>query len=373
MLHAPFDRLEHLPLPLSRALFKRLPCAAWLALAAASAVSAQPAPRTMDVSGFIAEIDHNHDGCASRAEWRRAGAPMSSFEGLKDGRGCVTAAHMATVPAPEGIDTNGDGRLTLAEMKAFDKKMRNTPRVDKPAEALAIQNLMGRRMFYHSVGRNELELTLWSTTRAGEIRWAQNQGCWVGMASLKRYYDDVNRQMQAAQLKAMAAKNPAIRDVRENRYIGNTVLHTLTTPIIEVADDGQSAQGVWYTPGVILTTAADGRTPEGVWMWERYGVDFVKENGRWAILHAQVNTDFGIGMGQPLAPQGPGTAAMGSEGAPGPGAAGLSIPGPDLAQRTYDEFSPTRVPRLEPRLPEPHRTARDTFEYADCRPEARGR
>jgi hypothetical protein len=362
--------------------FRSLPLL--MALAAAGCVSsaawAQPAPKTMDVTGFIAEIDRNHDGCASKAEWQRAGAPMSSYNMLKDERGCVTVERMNQTAAPDGIDTNGDGKLTLAEMKAFDKKMaplmakmKNAPKTDKPAEALQIQNLMSRRMFYHSVGRNELELGLWSKTRASEIRWAQNQGCWVGMASLKVYYDDVNRLMQAAQLKTMSEKNPAIKNVPENRYIGNMVLHTLTTPIIEVADDGQSAKGVWYTPGAILTTKADASTPEGIWMWERYGVDFIKEDGHWAILHAQVNTDFGNPMGMALQRQGADAAVMGAEGAgPGPGAAGLKIPGPDVAKPTYQEFSATRVPRLEPRLPEPYRSANETFEYADCSDSARG-
>lgn len=360
---------------------RQLPLAMALCSAGFSMAQAQPTAHALDVSGFIREVDRNGDGCASQAEWRRASAPDSSYQSLKDAQGCVTAAGMARVAPPDGIDTNRDGKLTLVELKVFDKKMaplmaqmKNLPKVEKANEALAIQNLMSRRMFYHSVGRNELELELWSKTRANEVRWAQNQGCYVGMKSLKVYYDDVNRQMQAAGLKQLAAANPAIKNVPENRFIGNTILHTLTTPIIEVAEDGQSAKGVWYTPGVILGTKSDGRTPEGLWIWERYGVDFIKEDGRWAILNAQVNTDFAGPMGQPLTKQNFEAAAMGTEGAaaPGPGASGIKIPGPDIAKRTYEEFDATRVPRLEPRLPEPYRTFKDTFAYADCSDGARG-
>jgi hypothetical protein len=348
-----------------------------IALVAAGAASAQSASKPLDVSALIAEIDRNKDGCASGAEWKRAGAPLSSYEMLKDAKGCVTVARMSAEAAPPGIDANADGKVTLAEMKAFDKKMSAQPKIDKGAEALEIQNLMSRRMFIHSVGRNELELELWSKKQ--EVRWAQNQGCWVGMASLKVYYDDVNRKMQAAELDRLSKANPAIKNVPENRNIGNTVLHTLTTPIIEIAGDGQSAKGVWYTPGVILA-AGDGKgAGEGIWIWERYGVDLIKENGRWVLLHVQVNTDFGSPMGKPLAKQGFGAAAMGSEGgaqaapAPGPGAENIKVPGPDIAKRTYEEFGPTRVPRLEPRLPEPYRTLAETFQYADCNESARGR
>lgn len=352
-----------------------------IALVAAGAASAQTASKPLDVSGFIAEIDRNKDGCASAAEWKRAGAPTSSYEMLKDAKGCVTVAGMSAEAPPPGIDANGDGKLTLAEIKAFDKKMsaqmKAMPKIDKGAEALEIQNLMSRRMFFHSVGRNELELQLWS--KKHEIRWAQNQGCWIGMASLKVYYDDVNRKMQAADLDRLSKANPAIKNVPENRSIGSTILHTLTTPIIEIAGDGQSAKGVWYTPGVILAPGDGKGAGEGVWMWERYGVDLIKEDGRWVLLNVQVNTDFGVPMGKPLTKQGFGAAAMGSEGgaqaapAPGPGAEGIKIPGPDIAKRTYEEFSPTRVPRLEPRLPEPYRTLGETFQYADCNESARGK
>lgn len=345
-----------------------------LALAAAGSAVAQPAAKPLDVSGVFAEIDRNRDGCASAAEWKRAGAPGSSYQMLADDKGCVTLAIMNAVPAPGGIDGNGDGRLTLSEFKAFDKKMSAQmardaamrARINVAVEVLEIQNLMSRRAYYHSVGQNEKELELWSTKR--EIRWGQNQGCWIGMKSLKVYYDDVNRQMQAAGLAQLAKRNPAIQNVPENRYIGNNVLHLLTTPIIEIADDGQSAKGMWYTPGVILTTD-DGKTPQGMWIWERYGVDFVKENGRWAFLNLQVNTDFMNPMGKPLGMQAAGAAGMGSEGAappPAPGGEGIRIPGPDVPKQLYTEFGATRVPTITPRMPERYRTLSETFQYADC-------
>jgi len=346
-----------------------------IALVAAGAASAQNTGKPLDVAAFIAEIDRDKDGCVSAAEWKRAGVPAAAYAMLKDANGCVTVASMSAVTPPPGIDANGDGKVTLAEFKAFDKKMsaqmKSMPKIDKAAEALEIQNLMSRRAFYHSVGRNEQELALWAKKQP--IRWAQNQGCWVGMASLKVYYDDVNRQMQAAGLADLSKRNPAIKNEPENRFVGNTILHLLTTPIIEIAQDGQSAKGMWYTPGAILTTN-DGKTPEGLWIWERYGVDFVKEDGRWAFLNVQVNTDFMNPMGRPLKKQSANAAAMGSEGgATGPAAWGITIPGPDVAKPTYEEFGVTRVPRLEPRLPEPYRSLSETFQYADCSDSARGR
>lgn len=258
----------------------------------------------------------------------------------------LAAAGLIAFPAVAAVKVNPD---VLAARKA--------------SIALEVQNLMSRRMYFHSIGRNELELELWSKKR--DIRWAQNQGCWMGMKSLKVYYDDVNRQMQAAELVRLSGANPKIKNIPENRNIGNTILHTLTTPIIEVADDGESAKGVWYTPGVILSPA-DGLRPTGTWIWERYGVDFIKEDGKWVLLNVQVNTDFMSPMGKPLTLPAD-SAAMGAEGAQmGPSSAGIVIPGPDIPKPTYEDYSVTRVPTLTPRLPEPYSTLAKTFQYADC-------
>ncbi|TPV60882.1 hypothetical protein FJ444_04475 [Aestuariibacter sp. GS-14] len=233
-----------------------------------------------------------------------------------------------------------------------------------------IQNLMARRAMYHSIGHNELEFELWS--KRDDIRWAQNQGCWIGRETIKTYYVDVNYQMQAAQLKLMSESNPAIdNDLKTNRYIGNNVWHLLTTPIIEVADDGESAKAFWYTPGVILAST-DGLTAQGMHMWEKYFVDLIKEDGEWRFLHIQVATDWAAPLGQGLPQSNSNIAAVGSEGGaqqmgPGPGAEGLVIPPPTISKVLYSEYSPTRRQHLTPRLPEPYSTFSDTFEYADCR------
>ena len=233
-----------------------------------------------------------------------------------------------------------------------------------------IQNLMSRRAMLHSIGHNEEELGLWS--RKGEIRWAQNGGCWIG-DDFRNYYVTVNYAMQRAALAKLHAGNPAVaNDFELNRYAGSSVFHLLTTPIVEVARDGLSAKGFWYTPGAILSSN-DGRTGEGVNMWERYGVDFVREDGQWRILHVEVITDFAYPFGGTLetpVPAMAGASRSGSESAkpaPGPGAEGIDVPGPTIARAMGESYSPTRVPRLTPRLPEPYRTLAATFQYADCR------
>jgi hypothetical protein len=72
--------------------------------------------------------------------------------------------------------------------------------------------------------------------------------------------------------------------------IGCRFLHTLTPPLIEVAEDRQTAKAVWLSPGY-LTTRADGKLIP-CWHWDRYAVDFAREEDGWKIWHMWVGQDF---------------------------------------------------------------------------------
>ena len=107
----------------------RLTAAMLLFLSCAASAQGSPAPAPagkktppLDIRPFVQEVDRNHDGCMSAQEWKAAGAPQSAYNMLKDERGCVTEARMNATAPPDGIDLNHDGKVTLAEMKAFDKK-----------------------------------------------------------------------------------------------------------------------------------------------------------------------------------------------------------------------------------------------------------
>ena len=67
-------------------------------------------------------------------------------------------------------------------------------------------------------------------------------------------------------------------------------IHTLTTPIVEVAKDCESAIGSWYSPGVESNTF--GGTMNGFWAWMKYGAVFKKEDGIWKIWHLHTYSIF---------------------------------------------------------------------------------
>lgn len=79
--------------------------------------------RNPDMMEFAAQVDTDHDGRMSKIEWDAQGLPQSSFNMLEKGRGYVTLEDYQMIAAPPGIDINGDGKLTIAEFREFDRKM----------------------------------------------------------------------------------------------------------------------------------------------------------------------------------------------------------------------------------------------------------
>lgn len=84
----------------------------------------------------------------------------------------------------------------------------------------------------------------------------------------------------------------AIREFLANRGDvsppGSMGEHTLSTAVIEIAGDGQTAKGVWDSPGH-ETPSGDG---PAYWAWVKYGVDFLREDGQWRIWHLRVYPTF---------------------------------------------------------------------------------
>lgn len=58
----------------------------------------------------------------------------------------------------------------------------------------------------------------------------------------------------------------------------------LTTPVIEVAGDGESAQALWWCPGVAAAVREDGER-EALWLWGMLTADFVRTDEGWLIRH----------------------------------------------------------------------------------------
>ena len=58
----------------------------------------------------------------------------------------------------------------------------------------------------------------------------------------------------------------------------------LTTPIVEIAGDGKTAQGVWWCPVPMTIRREDGKE-QAVWAWGTIAADFLRCGAEWKIWH----------------------------------------------------------------------------------------
>ncbi|KAI9737411.1 MAG: hypothetical protein M1834_009565 [Cirrosporium novae-zelandiae] len=211
----------------------------------------------------------------------------------------------------------------------------------------AINNLMGRRAYLHSAGRHDREINeLWSH---GEdvVFEAEDMGAWTNLSTIKRSY--VNG-------------NPF-----PNTTKGLMIEHTLTTPVIEVAEDGQTAKGVWISPGHETFPISEDNTPEAFWSWGRYAVDFRKESGAWKIWRLHVLTTFRTPYGQDWVA----SSLHRPEHLPKEGEPMESIGGPDRPVSFNQPYHPDNTPKYQPVPPDPYKTWADTFPYAELHQDPR--
>jgi hypothetical protein len=258
----------------------------------------------------------------------------------------------------------------------------------RATDYMEIQNTFAKHCYYYAAQEQWLELeTAWSKER-DDISYGHNNGYYLGRESVENYYGQKNEDRRKETLEMMSRITPGLENVEENEGVGDLVMHTLTTPIIEVAKDRETAQGVWMSVGLASRVGQDGKS-EYVEFWERFAVDFVRENGQWKIWHFQIHSDVMFTIpesmwGMPgMTPQPQAAAASGGgpasggppqgmEGAPGgPPVGGMPDGGEPQAMvndmdrqvQMHEMHSATTVPKLSPVLPAPYDTWEDTTPY----------
>jgi len=218
-----------------------------------------------------------------------------------------------------------------------------------------IHNVMSLHEYYHTAGMHKEEVDeIWAQKTSG-VSWETGDlGRFEGIEAIRKIYVDGKVMMGEVNLKRIRELYPQIEDDPKNTFIGTMNVHMLTTPIIEVAGDGKTAKGIWMSPGHV--TQLMGGKLTACWMWEKYAVDFVKEDGKWKIWHFHVYTDFQTPfekswLEKSLEPKLP-----------------PAFP-PDFPQSNtpmtidYPQYSPFTIPKNEPRPPVPYETFNDTFSY----------
>ena len=129
-----------------------------------------------------------------------------------------------------------------------------------------IQNVLGRYVYMHIGGQHEGCMALFSSREDMTVEIGP-MGLFRGPKGLEQIYG-VNHT------------------VNEGDRVGFLAVHPLTTPVIEVADDLQTAKGLWLHHGV--ETKPDLDQPgkmDAVFMDGYYAIDFIFEEGAWKMWH----------------------------------------------------------------------------------------
>lgn len=226
-----------------------------------------------------------------------------------------------------------------AEMRALES------RVQRQQDYIDIQNLMSLRSYYHSAGLQAREFELFA--HQPDVSLGTNAGFRVGRDHVRASYVERFEKQREERLKQLNKTNPQISNTPENLGIGVFQQHSLATPLIQIAGDGKTAKAMWYSATAKASRDAKGELHSG-WSWEKFAVDFIKEDGQWRFWHMLILSDLSLGNY---------VAAAQSIGGSVP-----SVPF-DVVMPVAQSWNANGVPKLNPPPPQPYRTFSETFSY----------
>lgn len=155
----------------------------------------------------------------------------------------------------------------LAEAAAeLEEIKKNTTRAK---DVRAIENLMSAQ-FYLSYANRRKELldNFWS--KREDIAYGMEDRACIGREAVYRYYVEAYGQAQMT------------------RGAGDMTMDLATSPYIEIAQDGQSAQGI------VITMSYRGDAGATEHIRSRFGFDLLREDGQWKIWHLRQLADISL-------------------------------------------------------------------------------
>lgn len=165
-------------------------------------------------------------------------------------------------------------------------------RIYNAASSQQVEKLHGIHNYYHgkAFAREEWS-TIWS--RSDETSWAHSFGRMRGFEEI--WYNSVTLY-DAACYDSYLELYDMFPDMGglDARPLMELSMHTLVNGVVEVAEDGMSARTSYVTPGILYDRINREMKKRCMNFWERYGSDFVCEDGTWLYLHEHVCPDFGM-------------------------------------------------------------------------------
>ena len=149
-----------------------------------------------------------------------------------------------------------------------------------------VRDLMSLRSYYQAADLRQKELDeLWVShpIHAAQASFGANWGYYYGKSEIQRWYVDEFRAKRVEQMKVYA-KEQGLAESDDLLGAGSMVMFPMSTSLVRIAADGQSAKGIWYSIGQQTDLQPDG-TAQGQWQYNKVCADFVKEDGKFKIYH----------------------------------------------------------------------------------------
>jgi hypothetical protein len=140
------------------------------------------------------------------------------------------------------------------------------------------------------------ELWVRDSAHQATASMGKNTGWYVGMDNIRAYYVTKHQADREKQLADISSADPSVANTPENLHIGCFSNHPATTGLVEIADDGKTAQALFYSIAHETQAEPDG-TASAVWVPEKQAYDLVKEDGCWRIWHVVQAVDSELPVG----------------------------------------------------------------------------
>lgn len=221
-----------------------------------------------------------------------------------------------------------------------------------------IRNIMGRISADYSV-REEAQIFERYWSRRDDVCLGVNEGWYSGPDAVAGYYRALGEEIALAAKCVQKDFPEKLGDKTEEELYGIGAMSYIPfdSQVIEIADDGATAKGLFNIRGSYSRVTASG--PIAYWLFGWAAVDFIMEDGAWKIWHMQWLRNLEVQCGTPFGvppaplPEIPAYAGMKS----------FHMPEPNVKQPIMENYYTDRPFTKSPPVPEPYETFADTFSY----------
>jgi hypothetical protein len=167
------------------------------------------------------------------------------------------------------------------QLKVMGKEINNLKHEVERLQAVhEIQNLASKYCHIHLPTTMQKSYELFALKQPDVSVEIAMWGKYIGADKVRRMYGGPGDE----------ERKPPMPEGEERKLnLGGFAEHQLTTPIIQVAADGKTAKGIWFSPGHETYAGETNPEPGGElvahWCWGKWGADFIKEDGQWKIWH----------------------------------------------------------------------------------------